>query len=397
MTTQEIPTIKLRPGQGKRVRYGYPWIYSNEIEMNPAVKAFSRGTFVRFTEADGSVLGQGFFNAHVLISGRLLTRAEAPLNIGDFLKHKLENALKLRQSIFAQRYFRWVHAEADGLPGLIIDLFDQTVVVQINVAGFELLKNELIEAIQSLVSPQSILLKCDTAARTMEGLEHYDQVIGVDAPSPLPLIESSLKFFADPAGGQKTGWFFDQRDNRAAVAKLAKDRSVVDIYSYAGGFGISAAVAEAKSVKLVDRSEPALTLAKLAAEANGVADKVSFQKAEAFDFLQQTITQKATYDLVCCDPPAFIKSKKDVPTGLKGYRKLIRMAAEIVAPGGFLFIASCSHNLTLESFDEEFSRGIGQAKRTGRILRKGGAGMDHPVHPLLPETAYLKSILAQLD
>ncbi|WP_044560170.1 class I SAM-dependent rRNA methyltransferase, partial [Azospirillum sp. B4] len=209
--------------------------------------------------------------------------------------------------------------------------------------------------------------------------------------------ENGATFFADPAGGQKTGWFYDQRDNRAFFANLAQGRSVIDFYSYCGGFGVLAATRGAARTVLVDRSAGALELAGKAAAANGVADKVELRKADAFAELERLVEAGETFDVVICDPPAFVKSKKDLANGSRAYRKLAKLGAQITAPGGILLVASCSHNMPPETFADLVAKGLGDARRQGRILRFAGAGPDHPVHPLLPESAYLKAEVFALD
>jgi 23S rRNA (cytosine1962-C5)-methyltransferase len=209
--------------------------------------------------------------------------------------------------------------------------------------------------------------------------------------------EGNLTFLADPLGGQKTGWFFDQRDNRAFVAGLCPGKRVLDVYSYAGGFAVSAAAAGAFRVTAVDRSENALDLARQAATLNNVSADIAFERSDAFDALARLGEDGERFGVVIADPPAFVKSRKDLKSGLKGYRKLARMAARLVEPGGFLFLASCSHNANAEQFAAEVATGIARTGRTGRILRFAGAAPDHPVHPHLPESAYLKAITLQLD
>jgi 23S rRNA (cytosine1962-C5)-methyltransferase len=228
-------------------------------------------------------------------------------------------------------------------------------------------------------------------------LEPYTRLAAGDLSGAVEIEENGLIFFADPLQGQKTGWFFDQRDNRAFVAALARDADVLDLYAYAGGFAIAAAAAGARSVLAVDSSTPALDLARKAAGRNNVAPTCEFRKQDSFDALESLAAQSRRFGVVIADPPPFARSKKDVPAALKGYRKLARLAAGRVAPGGFLFLASCSHNVTAEAFGLEVAGGIARAGRSGRVIRAAGAGPDHPVHPLLPETAYLKSLTLQLD
>ena len=398
MTAPAIPRVHLLAGQDRRVGHGHPWAYSNEIKMDAAAKAIAPGQIAQLVRVDGKPIGVGTFNPKTLIAFRVFCRdAEAPIGRA-FIAQRLKAALRLRERLFERPFYRLVHAEADGLPGLIVDRFGDVCVLQAGTAGIETLLPEILAALEEVLSPRAVVLSNESPTRTLEGLETYTKLAHGSLDGPVAVEENELSFFADPMAGQKTGWFFDQRDNRAFIAGLARNAaSVLDLYSYAGGFAVAAAKAGAKKVLAVDSSAPALTLAKRAAEANGVADRCEFRRQDAFEALDELATQRAWFEAVIADPPPFARSKKDVPTALKGYRKLARMAAGLVAPGGFLFIASCSHNVTSEAFAEEVAGGISRAGRTGRVLRASGASADHPVHPLLPETAYLKALTVQLD
>ncbi len=397
MTSVLRPDIRLQPGRHKRALEGHPWVYSNEIEMTAEAKALPRGTVVRFVSHDSRPLGAGFFDAHSLIAGRLLERdADAAIDTG-WLGARITRALELRQRLFDRPFYRLVHAEADGLPGTVIDRFGDVVVAQVNSAGMDKLSGALVDAIDAAVKPSAVVIRNDSALRSVEGLAEGVRVAKGTIDGPVRIEENGVAFLAHVTEGQKTGWFFDQRDNRRAVADLAKGMRVLDVYTHTGAFGLQAAAAGAKETVLVDRSELALDLARRAADLNGVGDRVRFVQAEAFKDLERRGATGEKFDIVVVDPPAFVKSKKDLVTGLKGYRKLAEMAARLVTPGGFLFAASCSHNVDAPSFLAEVTRGIGRARRSGRILRQAGAAADHPVHPLLPESAYLKAVMLQLD
>jgi len=316
-----------------------------------------------------------------------------------FFGRRLAQAAALRDRLVGVPYYRLVHAEADGLPGTIIDRFGEALVVQVNTAGMELLTPVLLEALEAELSPKTIVLRNDSPVRELEGLKRETVVAKGDASTAIELIENGARFVADlSGGGQKTGWFYDQRDNRRFTAGLAKGANVLDVYSYSGGFGVLAAKEGAKSVICVDRSATALDAAKQAAKLNGVDKIVTFEKSEAFEALEKLGgTSAKKFDVVICDPPAFVKSRKDLKTGAQGYRKLVRLAAPLVSRGGFLFVASCSHLVDPPMFADQVRRGLRDAERTGRILLSSGAALDHPVHPGLPETAYLKALTLQLD
>ena len=393
----ERPGIALVPGGHRRVEAGHPWVYSNEIRMDAAAKALPAGSLVTLYRSDGRALGVAMFNPHTLLAARLLDR-DAARPIGRrFLLRRLERALELRERLFAAPFYRLVHAEADGLPGLVIDRFGPVLAVQSNSAGMERLEPVVIEALQSLLSPQAIVLRDDSPARALEGLGTEVRVAAGAVTAPVPVEENGARFVADVLAGQKTGWFFDQRDNRAFVAALASGARVLDLYCHTGAFAIPAARAGAAAVLGIDSSAPALALGAQSAALNGVAERCAFRRAEVFAEAARLVASGERFDIVIADPPAFARSRKEVPAALRGYRKLARLAAALTAPGGIVFIASCSHNVGAAEFAEAVRRGLGEAGRPARILRGAGAGPDHPIHPALPETAYLKALALALD
>jgi 23S rRNA (cytosine1962-C5)-methyltransferase len=391
----ERPIVKLLPGRHRRAQAGHPWIFSNEVAIDPAARAIEPGEVVAVQAASGEPLGAAFYNPHSLIALRLLgASAAAPID-ADFLAGRLARALRLREALYDRPFYRLAHAEADGLPGLVCDRYGDALVLQVNAAGMERLLDPLLEALDRVVQPKAVLLRNDGTGRALERLESYVRVVKGSFDGPVELEENGLTFLADPAGGQKTGWFYDQRDNRRFMARLARGRRTIDLYTYAGGFAVAAAKAGAAEVTAVDRSDASLALAEAAARRNG-AD-VRFVRARVFDEAERMVAAAERFGVVIADPPAFAKSRKDVPTALRGYRKLAKLCARLVEPQGFLFLASCSHAVEPERFAEECRRGLGEARRTGRLIRSAGAAPDHPVHPHLPETAYLKALVYQLD
>jgi 23S rRNA (cytosine1962-C5)-methyltransferase len=394
LVAKKLPSVLLRAGEERRVRGGRPWVFSNEILMDAETRALPAGSLAILRAAGGEALGLVTFNPHSLIAGRVLSIDPDARIDALFFGRRLVQAMALRDRLIGVPFYRLIHAEADGLPGLVVDRFGGALVVQVNTAGMELLTPALLEALEAELSPSTIVLKNDAPVRKLEGLPRETKVAKGNA-GPVELIENGAKYMADLAGGQKTGWFYDQRDNRRFVAGLAHGARVIDVYSYSGGFGVLAAKHGAKAVTCIDRSEAALEAARTAARLNGVESVVSFDKDEAFDALEKRAG--SSFDIVICDPPAFVKSRKELRSGAQGYRKLVRLAAPLVAPGGFLFVASCSHLVDPPLFTEQVRRGLRDASRTGRILLSSGAALDHPVHPGLPETAYLKAITLQLD
>jgi len=394
LAVKKLPSVILRAGEDRRVRSGHPWAFSNEILMDADAKAIPVGSLATLRAPGGEALGICTFNPHSLIAARLLTTNPEGQADALFFGRLLTRAAALRNRLVGVPYYRLIHAEADGIPGVIIDRFGDAFVVQVNTAGMEALTPALLEALEAEFAPTTIILKNDSPVRELEGLKR-EVVVAKGEAGTIELIENDARFVADLSEGQKTGWFYDQRDNRRFMAGLAKDARVLDAYCYSGGFGVLAATRGAKSVVCLDRSQPALNAAQQAAALNGVDKIVSFQKGEVFETLEKD--KPRSYEVVICDPPAFVKSRKDLKIGAQGYRKLVRLAAPLVAKGGFFFVASCSHLVDLPLFAEQVRRGLRDAQRTGRILLSSGAALDHPVHPNLPETAYLKAMVLQLD
>lgn len=392
-----LPSIRLQPQRHKRVQAGHPWVYSNEIVMNGAAKALEAGSIVNFLAADGVYLGCGYYNPRTLIAGRILSRSiNAEINAA-FLVAKLRHAIALRDRLYSEPFYRLVHAEGDGLPGLIIDRFGDHLSVQLNTAGMQVLWPDIRAALMDVLQPTTIILHNESSVRTLEGLEREVVEDHGKLTAPVAVRENGLTYFADLVIGQKTGWYFDQRDNHALVAKFAKDQSVLDLYTHAGGFALLAAAAGAAQVIGVDSSEPALALARQATQHNQLEKICTWQKADVFDALEARAAAKEKYQIVIADPPPFVKSRKDLAAGARGYRKLTRMAAQVTAANGLLFIASCSHNIDLARLTEEVALGLSEARRSGQILHTVFAAADHPVHPCLPESAYLKGLFLRLE
>jgi 23S rRNA (cytosine1962-C5)-methyltransferase len=382
--------IHVKPREGRRARAGAPWLFSNEIEM-PA-KTLAPGAVVNVIGDDGRVFGTGTFNPKSLIAVRLLDpAADVALDAG-FLAAKLKRSLSLREALYRAPFYRLVNAEGDGLPGLIVDRFADTIVVQITTAGMEALLEPLLAALDETLGSAQIVLRADAPARALEGLESYVRAGGAGR---IAVEENGVRYFADVASGQKTGWYYDQRDNRAFIASLSGGKSVLDAYCYSGGFALAAARAGAKEVAGLDSSAPALALAEDGAAAGGLKGK--FVKADVFEELERLWASREKFDVVVADPPPFVKARKDLEAGAKAYRKLARLAASVTAPGGFLLLASCSHNISPDRFAQECAAGIARAGRAARLIRQAGAPSDHPIHPMLPESAYLKALVYALD
>jgi 23S rRNA (cytosine1962-C5)-methyltransferase len=388
------PTLRLKPGQGRRLRAGAPWVFSNEIAMQPEYRQMPPGGLVRLEGDDGTRFGTFMFNPHSLIAARLLDRDPAADIDVDWLRRRLHEAIALRERVCDTAFHRLVHAEADRLPGLVIDRYDDVAVLQANTAGMDRLTPLIVEALTGLLPLRAVVARNDSGTRRQEGLaESVGLLFGTDARAEV--VEGGVRFPVDPLGGQKTGWFFDQRPNRDRVAALAEGARVLDVFSHVGAFGLRCAVACARDVTLVDSSAPALAQAEQAAALNSIAERVHIRRDDAFDAMTSLVGER--FDIVVCDPPAFAPSRKDAEAGLRAYGRMARLAAPLVTPGGFLFVASCSFHSPLEAWSAQLAFGLHRARREGRILFTGSAGPDHPVHPHLPETAYLKTQLIQLS
>ncbi len=391
------PLLRLLPGHDKRVRAGSPWIYSNEIASGSEAKGLPPGALVRIETAEGKPLGTASFNAHALVAARLYDRDPTATLDANWFGARLRRALKLRETFFQKPLYRLVHAEGDGLPGFIVDRFGEVCVVQANTAGAERLMPAFAEALDRTIGPKAVVLRNDGSGRTLEGLKDEILVLGGRIEGPLEIEDRGARFPIDVLGGQKTGWYLDIAEARGRVARLAPGARVLDLCCHTGAFSVICGRAGAKSVRGIDSSAKALALAEQAATLNRLAERVRFERADVFEALGAIEAKHERYDLVIADPPSFVKSKKDLGPGARAYRKLARLSAGAVESAGFLFIASCSHNMTPDLFAGEVAAGLAAAARTGRVVMSGGAGPDHPVHPQLAETAYLKWLLLQVD
>jgi 23S rRNA (cytosine1962-C5)-methyltransferase len=387
------PVLRLNPGQGRRLRSGSPWVFSNEITMKPEYRQMPPGCLVRIEGNDGVRFGTFMFNPHTLIAARRLDRDPAAEIDAAWMRRRLNAAIDLRGRVCDTPFHRLVHAEADGLPGLVIDRYDDVVVLQANTAGIDRLTPVIVEVLCELLPLRAIVARNDSVARRQEGLPGGVSLLFGDE-ARAEVIEGGVRFPVDLLEGQKTGWFFDQRPNRDRVSALAAGARVLDVFCHVGAFGLRCAAAGAREVVLEDSSAPALSQAQQAAALNGVAELLQVRRDDAFDAMGALAGER--FDIVICDPPAFARSRKDAEAGLRAYGRMARLAATLVAPGGLLFVASCSHHAPLEAWSARIAWGLHRARRDGRILFTGGAGPDHPVHPHLPETAYLKTQLIQL-
>ncbi|HBM58800.1 RSP_2647 family RNA methyltransferase [Salipiger marinus] len=398
MTDADFPVIRLLPkAKPQAIRRGYPWIYANELVMDRRSRGIPAGTVVRLEDAERGVLGLVGFNADSKIAGRMLDPDPEAVIGRDWLVAKLARALALRTRLFDRPYYRLVHAEADGLPGVIIDRFGDVAVIQPNAAWAEVLLADLASALAEVTGVTTILKNAGGRGRALEGLDDADAVLLGEAPAaPLPVEMNGATYMADLTGGQKTGLFYDQRPNHAFAARLAEGQQVLDVFSHVGGFALAALAQGAQAALAVDGSAAALDLARDGAARMGAQDRFATRQGDAFDVLTAMGQEEARFGLVVCDPPAFAPSKPALEAGLRAYERVARLSAGLVEEGGYLVLCSCSHAADLSSFTGACLRGIGRAGRRAQLLHTGFAGPDHPLLPQLAESGYLKALVFRL-
>jgi len=391
-------SLRLRKNEDKRLRAGHLWVFSNEVDIaQTPLRGLQPGELAAIEDAKGQPLGIAYVNPDSLICARLLSR-DSRTAVGEaFLVRRLENALALRERLYDKPYYRLVHGESDGLPGLVVDRFGDVLTIQTNTAGMERLQSAVVAALEKCLSPRAIVAKNTSRLRQLEGLENYTQILSGELSAPVAIEENGVRFAIDVVGGQKTGWFFDHRSNRAMATKLARGQRVLDLFSYTGGWGIQAAAGGAAAVDCVDGSEAALGIAAENARLNGVAEKLRCIGADVFEFLRQAREERRHYDLIILDPPALIQRKKDVKPGIEAYRRLNQGALQLLAPGGILVSASCSYHLQRDTLHDILRAAARHGDRHMVFIAQGGQAPDHPIHPAIPETAYLKAFFCRVS
>ena len=386
-----FPVLYLRKGAERRLRAGHLWVYSNEVDMKRSpLTGFEAGIQAELRASNDKPLGTVFVNPHALICGRLISRDPTHGMTPQRLTQRMEVALELRQRLFNKPFYRWVFGDSDGLSGLVIDRFGDTVVVQISSAGMEQMKEAIVRAIQRLTQVSSIVLKNDGKMRKVEGLESYVEQAHGSAPEMLQLEENGVKFEVPLAGGQKTGWFYDHRMNRARLQAYAPGKRVLDVFSYVGGWGIQAASAGATSVTCIDSSASAIESVHHNARLNGLTN-VDTIEGDAFDALKALADEKQKFDIVVLDPPALIPRRRDQKAGEQAYARLNQLGLRLLERDGLLVSASCSMHLSQEKL-VDIIRGSGRKiDRFVQLLEQGHQAPDHPIIPGIAETDYIKS------
>ncbi|GEN28129.1 hypothetical protein HVA01_17750 [Halovibrio variabilis] len=385
--------LRLNKNADRRLKEGHLWIYSNEVDIKETpLKNFTAGETALVEASNGKVMAVAYVNPHSLIAARVMSRdPEMRLDRSLFV-HRFNQALALRQRLYAQPFYRLIHGEGDLLPGLVIDRFGDVVVVQLNTAGMQTLAEEIVDALDKVLKPEVIVFRNDTGGRRQEGLEANVEVIKGTLPDEVVLEENGARFVVPVLNGQKTGWFFDHRVNREWVNQHVEGKRVLDVFSYVGGWGVQAAVHGAKEVLCLDSSGPALDQVARNAALNGVQEKVAVSEGDAFEALAALKLDGEEFDVVILDPPAFIKKRKDIPNGERAYARLNREAMRLLGRDGLLMSASCSMHLAPERLMEVVRGAVRHQDRHGQVIFQGHQGPDHPVHPAIPETSYLKAL-----
>lgn len=395
----DLPVIRLRPKtKPQAIRHGFPWVFADEVVTDRRTRAIAPGAFAVLEDAERRPLALVTVNPNSKIIGRVMDADPQAQIDGDWLRSRLARALAMRDRLYDAPFYRLVHAEADGLPGLVIDRFGDVAVMQPNATWADRMAGEIADALVDVAGVQAVILNGQGRARGLEGLDERTEVLRGAAPDqPVQVPMNGAIYLADLMGGQKTGLFYDQRPNQAFAQRLAQGARVLDVFSHVGGFGLAALAAGAEHATCVDGSAAALELAQGGAATMGLQERLSVIQSDAFKAMEKLAEEGAQFDVVICDPPAFAPSKPALEAGLRAYERVAKLAAPLVAPGGYLAVCSCSHAADLTAFRNVSARGIGRGGRRGQLIHSGQAGPDHPTLPQLAETGYLKALFFRLD
>lgn len=391
--------IRLKRGEEKRILSGHSWVFSNEIAQAEG-QGIKAGDLSLVYSASGEFLGSGFYNPHSLIACRILSRRPMASIGEDFFYQKLSEALAYREKIYPGRapFYRLCFGESDGLPGLVIDRYGSILVIQIFSAGMEERLPQIKDALLRLIHPSGIYLKNDHKSRFLEGLKSEEKLFFGEVPEFVTVDEFGLKFLTPVVQAQKTGFYFDQSENRNFLKPYFKGKSVLDLYCYSGAFGITAAASGARAVLGFDSSEDAAALAKENAALNGISSIATFEKGDAEERLNWLSGDRLGVkpDMILLDPPSLVPSKKDLPKAQRAYVRLNSLALRALPKGGLLATSTCSHHVTREIFISILREAAGKARRSVRLLSLRAQALDHPILLAMPETEYLHFALLEV-
>lgn len=388
------PILKLRKGSERRVLQGHDWVYSNELEtVSPPLRT-QPGLLVHLHDYRHRFIAAAYYNPHTLIAARIVSRQPLEVLDRDWLLGRLEHALRFRQRLYPTPFYRWVHGEADGLPGLVVDRFGDFLTIQISTAGMDRLKPLIVELVQAISGCRGMVFRSDDHFRELEQLPIEPVQTAGDVPDKVVVCEGALSFETSLTEGQKTGWFYDQRDNRQRLSRYVRGAVVLDTFCYAGGWGITAAAHGAAAVTCLDSSAPALQLTEQNSRLNQVV--VESIQADAFDGLRRLGESGRKFDVLVLDPPALIKRKRDHDAGLQAYYQLNRLAMRLLQPEGLLVSCSCSHHLALDELVHAVQHAARSHGRQAALAEIGHQSADHPIHLAMPESAYLKALFVRV-
>lgn len=392
-----LKRLRLKNKADRRLKAGHLWIYSNEVDTQTSpLKSFEVGEPVLVENSFGKALGTAYINPNSLICARLVSRDSERFLDKSLLVHRINVALSMRERLFEKPFYRLIYGDSDGLPGLVVDRFDDILVAQISTSGMERVRNDVVEALNQVLKPKGILFKNSGNARKLEDLPQYVEVASGTVPEVVFLEENGVSFQAPVMEGQKTGWFYDHRMNRDRLRHYVKGKRVLDVFSYVGGWGIQAAAFGADKVTCIDASALALENVHANAELNEVQHKVDTLEGDAFEALKALKESEERFDVVIVDPPAFIKKRKDIKVGEQAYRRINELAMRLLEKDGYLVAASCSMHLQKDNMIDLLRTGSRHIDRNLQIVDQGHQGPDHPVHPSIPETEYIKAIFSRL-
>jgi 23S rRNA (cytosine1962-C5)-methyltransferase len=390
-----VINLFLRKGADHRVRGGHLWVYSNEVDSQRSpLSDFSAGDLVMVRNTNDRLLGSAYMEPGSLICARLYAPGEQCAMDTAFFALRLEAALAMRQAVFEKPFYRLVYGDSDTLPGLVIDRFGDYLVMQLNNGGLERYCEPLIAAIVATLKPRGILLRADSRNRREQGLSTDSAVVYGEVPQHVALEENGVRFLAPVFDGQKTGWFYDHRMSRSRLASWVKNKSVLDVYSYIGGWGVQAAAFGAAQVCCLDSSAQALEGVDANARLNQVESRVTTRRGSAPEIMAEMVAQGSRFEVVILDPPAFIQRKKDLKKGIAAYRRINELGLQLLQSGGLLVSASCSMHLSRADLMTAMQQAAGRAGCDIRVVEQGAQGPDHPIHPAIPETEYLKAVFA---
>ena len=393
----EYPALMLKRNEDARLRAGHAWVFSNEVDVaRTPLSAFAPGELAAIVDSGGKPIGIGYVNPNALICARLVARGLRHAVDRSLIVHRLNVALALREKLFDAPYYRLVYGESDGLPGLVLDRYGDVIVGQIATAGMEALKEEVTAAVKKALSPRALVWKNAGSLRSLESLPESVEVAFGELPAETIVEEGGVRFAIDPLHGQKTGWFYDQRTNRDQLAALSSGARVLDLFSYVGGWGLRAAAGGASEVVCVDASAAAVAHIEANVKRNGMSDRVRAMEGDVFDVLKQMRRDRERFDIVVVDPPAFVKRRKDLAEGRLAYRRVNEAAMQLLGKDGFLISCSCSFHFPRDMLLEALNQSARHLDRNMQVISQLQQAPDHPVHPAIPETDYLKGFIARV-